>query len=209
MKAHHVGKIIYREDASREHLARYLGLPQRFQLIKAVENISRKIMGSATWGFRGYSRDNVPTLGETGVNGKACKQSGLIDFDMGDALTKTALKEVRKNEDANGESKTRETPEFITQGVTEEDRDDPVVRLTAITDADMKRWQEILIPKDTKCMFVVGPSIGPAYQGLGVGSALLRWGTAHAEADGVFVGCTHRSRLTLCSPRRDLTRWGH
>jgi hypothetical protein len=46
-------------------------------------------------------------------------------------------------------------------------RNDPISRLTAITDADMKRWQGILMPEGIKCIFVVSVSVAPAYSGLG------------------------------------------
>lgn len=59
--------------------------------------------------------------------------------------------------------------------------------LEEVTHADMSYWMAKLMPEGTKCMFVVCISVREKYQGLGVGQALLRWGTEQADATGVFA----------------------
>ena len=184
IKAHHLGKSPYNhEDASLEPLARYLKRPAKFQLIKAVENTSGKIMGSITWGFRGYTEANVPTLSGRGVNGNAAGQTDPTEVAKGDTY---ALMETEPRKDAAATGTVGKTPQSMPKDDFKNDEDDPIKRLTSITDADMKRWQEILMPEGTQCMFIVGLSVAPEYRGLGVGTALMRWGTASADADGVF-----------------------
>jgi GNAT superfamily N-acetyltransferase len=50
----------------------------------------------------------------------------------------------------------------------------------------MSHYVAHLVPEGTACRYIVMMSVAPAYQGLGVGSALLKWGTEKADADGVF-----------------------
>ena len=69
----------------------------------------------------------------------------------------------------------------------EEERGDSVNQLEEMTDADMKHWMETLMPPGTKCMFVVSLSVSPEFQGRGVGSGLLKWGTDTADKFGVFI----------------------
>jgi hypothetical protein len=94
MKAHYACNATYNhEDVSREPLARCLRLPDKFQLIKAVENISSKIMGFVTWGFRGYTKANVPTLNGRGVSGKAGNPTGQKDIAVEAPQAKETLTE--------------------------------------------------------------------------------------------------------------------
>ena len=187
MKAHQASKSPYNhEDASRGPLADYLQRPETFQLIKAVENVSGKIMGSVTWAFRGYTRENVPMLSGRVVDGKVVRQVGPAEIGSEDASTREALPGEGARKNADGKGRTEEAPQSTPKDDLRHDEDDPIQRLSSLTDADMKRWQDILMPEGTKCMFVVGLSVAPEYHGRGVGTALLRWGTGNADADGVF-----------------------
>lgn len=71
----------------------------------------------------------------------------------------------------------KEEPEYIK---------DPVERLEALTDADMARWMKKIMPPGTKCRYLCACVVHPSYQGRGVGSALIRWGTQRADEEGVF-----------------------
>ena len=64
--------------------------------------------------------------------------------------------------------------------------EDPVERLEALTSSDMDRWIKKIMPPGTKCRYLCSCLVHPSYQGQGVGSALLRWGTKKADEDGVF-----------------------
>jgi GNAT superfamily N-acetyltransferase len=44
-----------------------------------------------------------------------------------------------------------------------------------------------IMPPGTKCWFISGCSVDPQYQGMGVGKALMAYGTEMAENDGVFA----------------------
>lgn len=59
---------------------------------------------------------------------------------------------------------------------------DKIARLKAIQDKESERWTEIL---SNKCMYIVGIAVSPSHQGLGVGTALIQWGTKKADRDGV------------------------
>ena len=94
--------------------------------------------------------------------------------------------ETEPRKDAAATGTDEETPQSVPNDDFKSDEDDPIKRVTSITDADMKRWQAILMQAGTWCMFIVGLSVAPEYHGLGVGIALMRWGTTNADADGVF-----------------------
>ena len=64
---------------------------------------------------------------------------------------------------------------------------DPIKRLQALEGADLDAWMTEVMPEGTQCIFVVGLSVSPRYQGRGVGSALLRWGTNFCDDRGVFA----------------------
>ncbi|KAK3350228.1 hypothetical protein B0T25DRAFT_611406 [Lasiosphaeria hispida] len=70
--------------------------------------------------------------------------------------------------------------------------DDPVARLVALTDADLKDWMDTVMPPGASCLYVVTLYVAPAFQRRGVGSALLKWGTDLAEAGDTLRGCTRR-----------------
>jgi hypothetical protein len=84
----------------------------------------------------------------------------------------------RDARDGHGQSQTKVDSEHSDQT--------PIQRLESITNQDMVRWQKILMPDGTKCMIIVAIAVSPTYQSHGVGSALIRWGTAKADVDGVF-----------------------
>jgi predicted N-acetyltransferase YhbS len=58
--------------------------------------------------------------------------------------------------------------------------------LESVTGGDMARWQAILMPPGTTCRILNAVAVSPGHQGRGVGSALIRWGTEGADADGAF-----------------------
>lgn len=70
--------------------------------------------------------------------------------------------------------------------ITKVDIKDHAARLEALTDADMSRWIAKIMPSGTKCRYLVSCVVHPAYQGRGVGSALIGWGTEKADKEGVF-----------------------
>lgn len=59
-----------------------------------------------------------------------------------------------------------------------------IKRLKAVEDTENEYWDEILRP-ERKCMYIVSIAISPIYQQRGIASALIQWGTAQADRDGV------------------------
>jgi GNAT superfamily N-acetyltransferase len=148
-------------DTAQEPLAWYLSVPEKTQGIKAVDKYSDRTIGYVFWGFRGYTRETVPTLTGRGVG-----------------------EDVEKVPQAQpGSSATSQVP---IEDNNNEDSDDPIKRLTSITDADMEHWMKTLMPEGTKCMFIRSLSVDPVYASQGIGSALMEWGTTQADQDSVF-----------------------
>jgi predicted N-acetyltransferase YhbS len=61
-----------------------------------------------------------------------------------------------------------------------------IAELEEITTASMVHWQAKLMPGGCKCMYIIAVSVLPSYQGMGVGRALIRWGTRLADEKGVI-----------------------
>ncbi|KAF9173743.1 hypothetical protein BGX21_010228 [Mortierella sp. AD011] len=61
-----------------------------------------------------------------------------------------------------------------------------ISELEQTTNNAMTHYMKHLMPPGTKCRIIYGVNVAPAYQGQGVGSALLKWGTDKADQDGVF-----------------------
>lgn len=64
---------------------------------------------------------------------------------------------------------------------------DAILRLDEMESADMKHWQSILMPPGSKFIVITGLTVAPEFQGKGVGSALLKWGTDFADRHGVYM----------------------
>jgi hypothetical protein len=155
------------ESGAREPFEHWLSVPHRVQCIKAVDP-SGKMLGYVCWGFRGYSRETIPTL-----NGR-----GLVAEDV---EPRRVTVPVPHTDTTTTESAKVEPEEQAT--TTEDTR---INRLEAITDADMRSWMARLMPDGTKCMFICTLSVDPGYASLGIGSALMEWGMRIADKDKIF-----------------------
>lgn len=60
-----------------------------------------------------------------------------------------------------------------------------VQTLEKLTDEYMNYYMSELMPPGTLCRFIVGISILPEYQRMGIGTALMRWGADKADQEGV------------------------
>ena len=145
------------ENAPGE-IARYMS-SEKCVVLKAVDEATGTTVGWSCWGFRGFEATEIPRLDP--------EQPKENDISKPFFKDETAAKSEEEQE--------------------ENDKDDIVKRLEAMTDADMKHWMETLMPPGTKCMFVVSLSVAPKFQARGVGSALLKWGTDTADKFGVFI----------------------
>lgn len=73
----------------------------------------------------------------------------------------------------------------------DEDQPEPagsekIKALEAMTSKHMYDFMDRQMPEGSKCIFIGGISVDPRYEGLGVGSQLLRWGTENADRLGAF-----------------------
>ena len=62
-----------------------------------------------------------------------------------------------------------------------------VQQLEDLTDAHFAQFMSDIMPEGTKCWFIASLIVAPKFQGMGVGRALMGWGTERAEEDGVFA----------------------
>ncbi|KAF9909586.1 hypothetical protein BX616_011126 [Lobosporangium transversale] len=57
--------------------------------------------------------------------------------------------------------------------------------LRQTTNNAMVHYSKYIMVPGIKCRYIYGISVAPAYQGQGIGSALLKWGTDKADEEGV------------------------
>lgn len=57
--------------------------------------------------------------------------------------------------------------------------------LSNLTDHAMDQFMSQMMPEGSRCRYIVGINVDPAYQGRGVGSRLIQWGTDKADSEGV------------------------
>ena len=145
----------------------------RCVVLKAVDAASGTVMGYCNWGFRGFSPEEMPVV-EGRVQPPADPPA------------------PPKKEEEEEEEKPPEKAKAASSSSPQQDQDeaadaDPIKRLEALTGGDMAAWMEEVMPPGTRCLYVVGLSVAPAFQGRGAGSALLRWGTRVCDDRGVFA----------------------
>jgi GNAT superfamily N-acetyltransferase len=61
-----------------------------------------------------------------------------------------------------------------------------IQELAEITNSSMEEWQARFMPPGFRCMVLVAISVLPKYQGQGIDSALIKWGTEIADREGVY-----------------------
>ncbi|OAQ66571.1 GNAT family acetyltransferase [Pochonia chlamydosporia 170] len=140
--------------------------------IKVVDSESGEIMGVCNWGFRGFKPEEMPK-----VEGKPLPLDKPAETP---AKSEDAQDSQEKNQQYATDGKGREN-------IKEDEESDPIKRLQALTGGDLEAWMEEVMPEGTRCLFIVGLSVSPKFQGRGVGSTLLRWGTDICDDKGVFA----------------------
>ncbi|KAI1254469.1 hypothetical protein MGN70_003873 [Eutypa lata] len=158
------------EDASfqtgmEEGLKQWMRVADRCTIIKAVDSRDggNRIAGWITWGFRGVGIDPMPppeeTIGEPAISD--------VKADL-----------VPTTPDA--------APPPVLGGKPK--RKARLAELERTTSGHLAAFQGRImsVGGTTKCLYVIATTVDPAYQGQGVGSLLLRWGTAQADRAGVF-----------------------
>ncbi|KAI0126323.1 putative GNAT family acetyltransferase [Xylariales sp. AK1849] len=66
----------------------------------------------------------------------------------------------------------------------------PKTKIQVMEDMEDQHFTDFMteiMPDGTKCWFVGGLTVAPKFHRMGVGRALLGWGTSRAEKDGVFA----------------------
>ncbi|KAK2593727.1 hypothetical protein QQS21_008545 [Conoideocrella luteorostrata] len=152
------------KEITMESLPGLLRNPRAFA-IKVTDDATGDIMGFCNWGFRGFNPDDLPKLDG--------KPEPLEEPTQPCPETK---KEEERQKAYDGSNGPETRPE-----------DDPIARLQTLTGRDMEAWMEEVMPEGTKCLYIVGLSVSPKYQGRRVGTALLRWGTSICDEKGVFA----------------------
>lgn len=71
-----------------------------------------------------------------------------------------------------------------------------VQELEDIEEAHFVQFMTDIMPPGTKCWYMGGCNVDPKYQGMGVGKALISFGTGKAEEDGVFAW-VHSSEMSF------------
>lgn len=152
-----------------ESMPDYLTNP-RCHVLKAVDEATGDIMGVCNWAIRGFAPKRLPYFEERVTEAAAAKAK--------EDAAKAKEDAAKAQEEPKKDEPPKEAPK---------EEADPIKRLVARTDADMQAWMDEVMPAGTACLFIVGLTVAPAYQGRGVGSALLRWGTDVCDDNGVFA----------------------
>lgn len=161
MKA--LGKTPYdHEGGMQEALTSWVEPSDRRLLVNAKDDTTGEILGWVCWGLRGYDTSSS-------------------------AAAPAPVEEAQKTSEEGSQQPQKEGSHGVEEPSQEPVHDDdPIARLEALTDTDMQRWMGKLMPSGTKCMFIISIAVVPSAQSRGVGSALIKYGTERADADGVF-----------------------
>ncbi|CAL5872742.1 uncharacterized protein PFLUO_LOCUS7009 [Penicillium psychrofluorescens] len=154
------------EQSMAAYLPRQIASPTSV-LLKAVDESTGEIVGWISWGFRGFSPAEIA--------GPDPDATALIS------------NEVESQKPAEEEKRVQASQEQQAKSEPGPVDDSPIKQLERITDADLRRWMDKVMPEGTRCMFVVSLCVSPKWQGKGVGASLLHWGTRKADAAGVFI----------------------
>jgi ribosomal protein S18 acetylase RimI-like enzyme len=120
----------------------------------------RKIVGFSVWGSQGGLELDTPPADEGDVDAGADEEE--------------PAKEAAADDGGAGE------PEAEMPGAAR------ISELQDMTNAHRSEYWEKMMPKGSKGVYIICVSVDPAYQGQGIGSALIRWGTAQADRFGVI-----------------------
>lgn len=125
-------------------------------LIKATDDRDGKIVGACAWGFKN------------------------VDLDPAAAPDDGAEADEDKNEEGKGEKGEEEAGEEPVPGA------DKVKKLNEMTSKHLDDFMERVMPEGSKSIFIGSIAVDPQYDGQGVGSQLLKWGTTEADRTGAF-----------------------
>ncbi|KAM3513620.1 hypothetical protein MY11210_002726 [Beauveria gryllotalpidicola] len=141
-------------------------------VLKAVDEATGELAGVCNWGIKGFVPRRMPFF-EDRVAEAAAEQDAIPAEDTRQQKQEKQLEQEEAAQPVAAAAAAEET--------------DPIKRLVALTDADMRAWMAEVMPVGTRCLFIIGLTVSPAHQGRGVGSALLRWGRDICDDSGAFA----------------------
>lgn len=164
------------------------------EAFEADRHTEMKGLGKEPFDMGKYSLESIPLL----LKNPRCVILKAVDNVSGETMgyCNWGFRGFGPEEMPNVEGHVQPGPETENKDIQDRDSEkskakpadtDPVKRLEALTDADMQAWMSEVMPKGTRCAFVVTLSVSPRFQGQGVGSALLRWGIDFCNEKGVFA----------------------
>ena len=139
----------------------------RVVALKAVDNASGDLMGFIIWNLRGFKPQEIPD-----VPGRP------------QSVEPTPSAKTEQSEDDN---KAEEEDEEKKKAA-----EDGMQRLARLNNEAMNDWLEAFMPDGVRALCIIGLTVSPVYQGRGVGSALVRWGTKVCDKEDV-LGWVHAS----------------
>jgi GNAT superfamily N-acetyltransferase len=146
---------------------RLLRLLRKYTVIKAFDTIIGDTIGWACWARRGFEEPNTTIAGPAesgdGSNKKPITEKMLLEAVRTKAIMQTVDRALAEGNDSIVDQKTNKRLEDIEAALTE-------------------YYQHL---SDQKCMILEHIAVYPVYQRLGVGTALVRWGTKRADKEGI------------------------
>jgi hypothetical protein len=157
---------------SQQALRLMLGSPENC-VLKATNDATGEIIGWACWEGIGYDE---PFLGD-----------GIYESDEGRQAPSMNMVPDEIHDQASTQAAVMCAPTSNPEAISHKiDHDKPQTSdqlIVGIPTKDIEHY--IDLHGVTKCMVLSTVAVSPAYQSLGVGYALLKWGTARADVDGV------------------------
>lgn len=139
--------------------------PGTIEITKACDEVMGEILGFVCWGMR---------LNPAKVQPAQLKESQ--DAPAADESAKVAETSVKK-------PAICVSADYVK---TDSPDPDPLAQLEEVTSSHLSGYLNKVMPKGTRCMYVVTIAVNPEYQGRGIGEALIRHGTRRADSEGVF-----------------------
>jgi GNAT superfamily N-acetyltransferase len=159
-----LGNVPYlQEEFARTGAIHTLENP-KMNFIKAAWNDTGEVVGSLSFFYHEFDPKDIPKLDIGDVNSISPKNGSSEQGDNEKAQTTSEPIDEKKKK-AN----------------------EIVDSLDEMESADMKRWQDILMPPGIKCIVLTGCSVAPEYQGQGIGSSLLKWAADQADKHNVHM----------------------
>ncbi len=139
----------------------------RCVFLKAVDRETGELMGFCNWGFKGFAGSEMPAV------------PGRVQPPEPESEPAPPADQGKKEQEEENDKRTKEEPQSVSE--------DPIDRLQAFTSKDLNDWATEAMNEAPKSMYIIFLAVLPKYQGRGVGSALLRWGTNVCERHGIFA----------------------